>query len=902
MISAGVASAALGVACFAQTPANSPSAKPAAVTTTTVAPKAAPAKATATTLAAPAAKTPAPPKAPAPTLAGPPKAAPAAAKPPAAKPPAEKPAGQAQPAAPKPKKEKAAPTTTLPERPAVVQSKTQPSLDVVRLGYNRLLRPGQWAPVQLVLKNPTAKAAEVKVVIFAEEPDGTRQPMVTHTELRLPPYSTRWHTTYALVDRCDRVVVELYDAGRFASRQTVEPFVAGAREMLSVAFSAGTETYGCRQDEDAKDPVGRMRFHNPAAVEDLPARWAGYDPIDVIIIGALPAEGLTVVQETAIVDWVRAGGLLILSPGLQPDRYAGTVIDSISPVRVLGARKVQDIPVLTKQYGPFVNRPEGIGLVECAVRDGVVQQRDGLFPLVVVRREGAGAVAFVAVDLSSERVTGWLGLKRFYRSLIDGTDRLPRTGGTQSPVVATEALNQAVGVRVLPRGAVALVMGLYLAGVVGALYFMRGRREWAFVVVIVAAPVLAVVINFVGLAASGVTGTTVAGLHVVRSKAGETGAFATSYYALLSPDEAKADLSLPDRPSSFLSAPIAQPAEISKNSAAAAETARETVDFLDGDVKSLDKLHIRPRGISTFESIHGATMPGALDVKAAAGPDGLRVQVTNRSNRTVRRAFVVCNRNVAALGDLGAGATQSVTLSARSAASLMSGFAGDGGLRSREDVERDRLFASLYARPSGSTVINTGVMVTGWLDGAPAELKVTGFSDAPQTTSRTLWLVGADLLTPPGRLLFPKGTLALALSQTKGAFDNGRWQPTTVVRTMDVEFVLPPAARALKPSRIEFHLATTGAAPVASVEVLNAETGQYELLHGKAGKPRPEPVGLNRNRFTLASPDKCLNPALGAVRLRLAFGPESATAITSPGARQPVTLSDCDLEIEGTLE
>jgi len=788
----------------------------------------------------------------------------------------------------------------------VVKSKTQPSLDVVRPGYNRLMRPGQWAPVQLMLRNPTARDATVKVVIFAEESDGGRQPMVTHSELTLPARAMRRHMTYALVDRCDRMVFELYektgDTWRFTSRQIAEPFVAGARELISVAFSSGTETYGCRQDEDAKDPVGRMRFYNPPSAEDLPERWAGYDPVDVMIVGALPAAGMTVSQETAIVDWVRAGGLLILSPGLQPDRYAGTVMDSISPVQVVGVRRMLDIPTLTKQYGPFVERPEGIGVAECVVRDGVVQQREGLLPLVVVRREGAGAVAFVAFDLSSERVTGWSGLKRFYRTLVNGTDRLPRTSGAQTPVVATEALNQAVGVRVLPRWAVALVMGLYLAGVVGALHFMRGRREWAFVILLAAAPLLAVIINFVGLAASGVTGAGLAELHVVRSKAGQTGAFATSYYALLSPGEARVDVTLTDRPSSFPSAPIAQPAEISRGSAAAAESARATVDFLDADVKSLHQLHVRPRAITTFESIHGATLPGALEVTAGVGAEGLRVQVANRSNRTLRRAFVICNRSVAAMGDLAAGQTQTVLLTPRHAHGMMAQFAGAGGLRSREDIESDRLLASLFMRPSSSSILNTGVMVTGWMDVSPAPLQVAGLSDTPQRSARTLWMTAADLHTPPGRLFFPKGALTMTLIQPKAGFDNGRWQPTTVVRTAEAEFLLPPAARSLKPSRIEFHLATSGAPAIGSVEAFNYETGQYDLLLGKAAKPRPDPAPLDRSRFVLSPPEKYLQSAAGSVRLRLAVGPESAAAVMTPGARQPVTLSDCDLEIEGTLE
>ena len=199
------------------------------------------------------------------------------------------------------------------------------------------------------------------------------------------------------------------------------------------------------------------------------------------------------------------------------------------------------------------------------------------------------------------------------------------------------------------------------------------------------------------------------------------------------------------------------------------------MDFLDADVKSLHQLHVRPRAITTFESIHGATLPGALEVTAGVGAEGLRVQVANRSNRTLRRAFVICNRSVAAMGDLAAGQTQTVLLTPRHAHGMMAQFAGAGGLRSREDIESDRLLASLFMRPSSSSILNTGVMVTGWMDVSPAPLQVAGLSDTPQRSARTLWMTAADLHTPPGRLFFPKGALTMTLIQPKAGFDNGRW-------------------------------------------------------------------------------------------------------------------------------
>lgn len=763
-------------------------------------------------------------------------------------------------------------------------------------GFAQGVRADKWAPVRFTVEN---SGPETDVLIEAACDNSGES---THATLRLPARAARRHTLYVNIERGDRLTLKVTDPKSGSMVQRVVNYTCHApRDITILGLSDGGTGFNCRQVEGAlRQTVARLLFNNSASFADLPGRWAGLAPVDVVILGSPPPGGLTVAQEHALVDWVRAGGFLILCPDARAG-YAGTLIDAISPAQPLGYRLVDTLPPLAQRYGEIPRVKERIGLSELLARDGTASlAMDGL-PLVVSRPEGAGTVAYVAFDLSAERLTEWRGLVEFYRDLIERRGALPKASDTRLAAEAAKTLNEAVGVPVLPRWALGACLAVNLGVVGGCFLLFRRRRVHGFLAAVVAAPVMALLVNLVGGLTSGVSETSLTGLHVVRSNSGAGACSGNGYYVLLSPAEARCEVRFPGLPSAFPKGLTAWAAtrDVRRRSA---ESVREAVPFRDDDLKLLRGLHVRPREPMMFQTEYVTALPGAVEAAATAGADGIRFRVRNRSGARLTSAWVVCNRNAAPLGDLDPGQTATALLDSASARGLMTGFAGTA-FRSRTEVRRESVLRAVYASQRGADLFDTGATVFAWLDEQPVAVEVVGLNRPPKSAAQTLWAVRADRAAGHGRLLLPKGVLPLQIrDMDKALIVDGAWRPIGRSTTMEALFTLPPEAQGLQAERIEFFLRLSVATPV-SIEARNAETGDYDpILSGS--RTAATPVRADRAQFTLPTPEKYLSKADGTVAFRVRVQPPAAPASNlnaGAAARLPV-IEEFDLEIKGTRE
>lgn len=776
--------------------------------------------------------------------------------------------------------------------------KGQPRITHVSVGFGRLVRPHSWAPVHVTLKNP-GPATDVEIVAYGEEASGLRMPAMTRTRLHLPARAARRHTIYLQNADSPYLTLELYENGRRTHRRQIDPFQIPPGQPMILGLSYMGSGFGCDQERRRREGMTRLRFSNTTQFRDLPARWQGYDAVDVIVLGGLPPGGIPPIQERAIVNWVRAGGLLVLCPGGSPAHYHGSLIESISPVGILGRRLVESLPPFEATYGEFTRGERRFGLTESVVKDGTVHLQMGLFPLVVSRREGNGMVVFVAFDLSSDRVRGLPRLVEFYQDLSALHKRLPRPGATTLSRVASEILNERVGVPVLPRWVVGCCLGLYLAVILALLVPARRHREWGFAAVVLAAPCIALGINLLGKVAAEVSGNVVESIHLVRSHSGDSECAGLGYYGLLAEDETWCDVTFAERTRCF-PAPLTDFASGRKEGRRATNTVREIIEFADDDVKGLRQLHLRPRALAKFATTFLADLPGTVEASATATEDGIRVYVTNRTGRRFSHGFVAHNRNAAAFEDLDPGESASVLLHSGTARGPMSAFSRTA-FKSKRRARQDRIIRALYAPGGTHELPDSGVLVFGWVDGEPIKMEATGFDAAADSRPRTLWIVRAEMLTKGKRILLPKGTAAMRFrSSARPVFSNGRWTPIHGRSRIEVDFVVPSELRGMRASRITVFFRTGQGPAVATIEALNTETGAYDLVAGKVEGNRAVPIPLRSRRFSLAPAESYLSPQRSHVTLRASVRP-ATSGVDITMSRRPV-IEDFDIEIEGICE
>ncbi|HRU06523.1 MAG TPA: hypothetical protein P5137_12205 [Candidatus Brocadiia bacterium] len=800
----------------------------------------------------------------------------------------------------------------------------QPRLGKSSIGFSLSVRPGRWAPLKVRIENP-GPATDAILRACCVDSGGARFPILTDLPIHLPAESSRTHTTYVRMDNSDKVEVELYCGGNLSARETVSPAPLGPRESLfvSLTFDAN-QNFSCRQERETPEFPVRFRFNNTSQFSELPTRWQGYDAADVLAVGSLPPEGINPAQEQAIVDWVRAGGLLILCPGGSPARWENTLIEQISPVQRLGARLVQAVPPIEALYGPIPGNTR-IGLTESTVRDGRVLLQWDQFPLIVTRNEGVGKVVFVAFDLANERLTAWPALRDLYADLIIPRGRIPSPAGSGFPGQALTALNEMAGVKVLGRWVLAVCVIVNLAVTLAVFILLRKRREAAFAALLVIAPLMAVAINLIGSAASGIVETTLAGVHVVQTSAGQAKAAVNSCYALLSPSAARVDVCHPGEPSAFPDALLPYTLRVSgRPSAASAPSQRFT--FTDTDIKRVEGVEVRPRSPVHFQSSRVATPTGAIEATATCAADGIRFDLVNKSKERFSEGFVAANRNVAAFGALAPGQKTTVTLATDTARGMLAAHSPTAIVSRRQPIVNS-LFAARDA-----DLADTGFLACAWAGSAPDPLSVNGLSQAPVRRDQALWVAQAAPAAAAGRILIPKGAAVFRPRQRLPVlFENGRWGAFSGRVTFETDFEVPAPALGLKPTRIDFFLATGRALAKAAIEVFNWQTGAYDIVlggtpsappppppppaekpsrkkktppvsHFAPSSPRVETAPIAKDRFALPDPEKHYQPEFGRVRLRVTLEAVQPAGELQPASIRRPVVEDFDIEIEGTRE
>ena len=797
---------------------------------------------------------------------------------------------------------------------AAVAASGRPSIRTVSMGYTLAVRANRWAPAVVLIDNP-GPATRVAVTAVCELEGRTDASVVTRAEIDLPAQACILRVVYVRIETSREVRFDLHRGGNRIDtvKATINPM--SPREFCVLGLSyRNDQNFVCDQPKVPEEETFRFIFKNIALTTPsrLSSRWEGYASANAIILGTFPPSGLTSLQERALVNWVRSGGVLVLCPGGEPSGYAGTVIEEISPVVELGTRLIEKLPALKPLYGSAPGREEKgrIGLTEAYVVDGETELSMGEFPLIVSRDEGMGRVIFVAFDIGNERLGAWNGMLRLYQDLLLDRGAPPLPSATPLPELSASYNNAQVGARVLPRSALTVFLGVDVALVAVLLLVMRRRREWAFVILLIAAPVLAVVMRGVGAASSGVVEPSVSGVVVAESASGSRRAFCSGYYTSVSPKEARVSVLYPDRPTAFPDAWLNR--LTGSVGLAAAESQRQTFTFVDGDIKRLDDVAVRERSSLSFQGAALAEMPGTVDAAAVFSAEGVRLKVTNRSKQALSEGFVTYNRNTGAMPDLAPGQTAEVELDSGTAQPVVARYAR-GGVRS----ELQAIAASLYGARRINDLADTGAVYQGWLEGAPLDLDIRGIGKLKRKR-KTLWAVRASVRAEGKRILVPKGVASRRFeSKMNSLYRDGDWVKFSGHIAFNARFGLPSALRGLKATRIELYLDFTRAPGYAAIEVYNHVNGAWDCILGKPRGPggetaRPShalgssasdalPVRPGRTSWTLRGPESYLHPRTGEVRVRyvVASEPEVAPASASRAGRKRPVISDLDIEIEG---
>ena len=235
--------------------------------------------------------------------------------------------------------------------------------------------------------------------------------------------------------------------------------------------------------------------YNQASVpfSAAPRQWVGLSVCRLVALRGLNPNDLDHAQRMAVLDFVRAGGVLLIAAPRTVDRVDQSWLAPYLPVRLIGERLACQIP---QPAGPM-SLGNWQHCSEAVDGDGTVTLRDGDYVHAAWKTLGLGRVVYTSFPASSLEATD-ARTKALWRDLLAMDKLHTGIGGTHLQRDYGQLLEPMLGKPTAPWSMAALTIGLYTAIVLAVQLVWRGpRRPKAFGVSLAIAVALAGV--FVGI-------------------------------------------------------------------------------------------------------------------------------------------------------------------------------------------------------------------------------------------------------------------------------------------------------------------------------------------------------------------------------------------------------------------
>ena len=345
---------------------------------------------------------------------------------------------------------------------------TRPTLSV-SLGFDGVFKPDNWSPVYVTLADADRRA-------------GTLELRVAHARVghdvvarvAANPDATTF-TLYAPLGLLDAAQLQFRDSsGTLLARRDLGDAIAGTPSAFATtSVGVSGETAAARRVANALTrDTGESVAAGAIDARLLPERAIGYRAIDVLVIAGVDTDAIDDRVEQAILDWVRAGGVLIAWPGAQratADSPLGVALPAdIGDVGVRSIDGAEHVArALTRRAGDVADLSDG----------GVATFR---------RRIGLGQIVLTNVDpttlggtTADARLARWRALTENEFSLLPGD----RRRGVFDPLVAQSLAEQTIREAAPPMSTsvrpwlwFALGVGLLLGPAEIAMLLVAGRH------------------------------------------------------------------------------------------------------------------------------------------------------------------------------------------------------------------------------------------------------------------------------------------------------------------------------------------------------------------------------------------------------------------------------------------
>ena len=286
-------------------------------------------------------------------------------------------------------------------------------IESIEFGFDGYYKRARWAPLQLLVVSEDEHDSfvgelEVEVTnLLSGETIQTYSTPVTLTRTDRRRYTlhvfqpgTSTKMMVRIVNHEGRVKVE---------REIIPDFPKETQDLFILALTPPghdvlDDWHGLKIDASAEM---RTFVLHPASQKHLPHNWIGYDSMDLVVIRgvSLAANRISTTQQSALLDWVRNGGTLLISGGSNVQYLRDSFLAPLLPVYLGELQKASHLPESIARLGAHSDTP--IRLIAFKLRNnaeilsigsGTVLDNES-HPILASRRSfGSGQIVCLAFD------------------------------------------------------------------------------------------------------------------------------------------------------------------------------------------------------------------------------------------------------------------------------------------------------------------------------------------------------------------------------------------------------------------------------------------------------------------------------------------------------------------------
>jgi hypothetical protein len=278
-------------------------------------------------------------------------------------------------------------------------------------------------------------------------------------------------------------------------------------------------------------------------IENLPENPTALSSINVIVLTDIDTGRLSTGQKSALANWVRGGGHLVVAGGPNWQKTQAGVADLL-PLQPTGNTTLTSLPSVSAFAGHTTDKldaPSGSPIVLAQgelIANAQVLIAESNVPILTRQRVGEGVVDYLAADPGIEPFQSWNNRSDFWLTLITTVDQQPSwNNGLVNSTSAQLAANLIKGVRLPDVFQLCGFLLVYII-VIGPLNYLvlrrLGRRELAWFTIPLIILSCSVVAYVTGFSLRG-TQATVNRLSLVQVWPNSTQAKVTGVLGVLAP-------------------------------------------------------------------------------------------------------------------------------------------------------------------------------------------------------------------------------------------------------------------------------------------------------------------------------------------------------------------------------